>query len=248
MRWKPLGRRGRPGCRRRQSVRKAWSLARNVLPLARNAGSLARQAKSPGVDAREPRSRGKKPRRRCPEHRRRCSPPSTARQKAPAAMPTSSGVGAKSLAADAREPRRRCSPASIAGQERLHCRPVKFTRVPRQPGPDIPANPVQVRLLGPQAVVLEPHPPPHLLQQARLAACARPRGYGGLLAVIRHIGASMPPIPEGWRLQRHPGTGQVRDPRRVSRIDGGPEGSHTPRYTPAGGLLVVRRSDDHQAA
>ena len=117
LRWKPLGRRGRPGCRRRQSVRKAWSLARNVPPLARNAGSLARQAKSHGVDACEPRSRGEKPRRRCPEHRRRCSPPSTARQKAPAAMPTSSGVGAKSLAADAREPRRRCSPPSTARQK-----------------------------------------------------------------------------------------------------------------------------------
>ena len=60
------------------------------------------------------------------------------------------------------------------GQERLHCRPVKFTRVPRQPGPDIPANPVQVRLLGPQAVVPHPQLPARFLQQPAAASpCTR---------------------------------------------------------------------------
>ena len=211
MRWKPLGRRGRPGCRRRQSVRKAWSLARNVPPLARNAGSLARQAKSHGVDAREPRSRGKKPRRRCPEHRRRCSPPSTARQKAPAAMPTSSGVGAKSLAADAREPRRRCSPASIAGQKAPATMPGSPDAGAKRSGADAwgaagRAGAVRHRcaglVIGAAAWMerLQPWQGPPCAERRRGPVPPQralpPRcGYHGLRTAIIHIGAATPYIP-----------------------------------------------------
>ena len=211
LRWKPLGRRGRPGCRRRQSVRKAWSLARNVPPLARNAGSLARQAKSHGVDAREPRSRGKKPRRRCPEHRRRCSPPSTARQKAPAAMPTSSGVGAKSLAADAREPRRRCSPASTAGQKSPATMPGSSDAGAERSGADAwgaagRAGAVRHRcaglVIGAAAWMerLQPWQGPPCAERRRGPVPPQralpPRcGYHGLRTAIIHIGAATPYIP-----------------------------------------------------
>ena len=235
MRWKPLGRRGRPGCRRRQSVRKAWSLARNVPPLARNAGSLARQAKSHGVDAREPRSRGEKPRRRCPEHRRRCSPPSTARQKAPAAMPTSSGVGAKSLAADAREPRRRCSPASIAGQKAPATMPGSPDAGAERSGADAwgaagRAGAVRHRcaglVIGAAAWMerLQPWQGPPCAERRRGPVPPQralpPRcGYHGLRTAIIHIGAATPYIRLEWRQLDPSHHGQARDRVRIFRID-----------------------------
>ena len=63
-----------------------------------------------------------------------------------------------------------CNPvaAGQAGEKRLHRRPVQIAWMPWKPGPDIPANPVHIRLLGAQAVVLEPQPAPHLVQQPRL--------------------------------------------------------------------------------
>jgi len=66
-------------------------------------------------------------------------------------------------------------PRRQPGEKRLHRRPVQFRRMPRQPRPDIPADPVQIRLLRAQAVVLQAQTPPHLVQQpGRPVPCYTP--------------------------------------------------------------------------
>src|SRR5690606_40466069 len=71
-------------------------------------------------------------------------------------------------------------------------RTAQLARVADAVLPDIAANPVEVCVLGTQAVAFQPQAAANFVQQARPARGRIRLRYGGPAAVIRHIAASMP--------------------------------------------------------
>src|SRR5690606_35232396 len=82
--------------------------------------------------------------------------------------------------------------ARQVAEEAFHFRAAHLARMPPAVGLDIAANPVQIRLLGTQAVMLHPQTAPNFVQQPWPFRLGSHAGYGCSAAVILHMDVSTP--------------------------------------------------------